>query len=85
MYAIYLIHILAKHETPMKANSTVFGRVPARLSTRVINIRSMFVLLRADEIVKPPIRSMMVGENMTENTYLEYVSTQARKFIVILT
>lgn len=54
----------------MKASSTVLGRVPAKLSTRVISMRSMFILLSADEIVKPPIRSMIVGENIVEKTYL---------------
>jgi hypothetical protein len=63
----YLIDILAKHETPMKARSTELGLVPAKLRTLVIRIRSMLVLLRAEEIVNPPIRSMIVGENMTEN------------------
>lgn len=54
----------------MKARSTVLGREPANQSTRVIKMRSMLVLLSADDIVKPPIRSMIVGENMMENTYL---------------
>jgi hypothetical protein len=66
-----LIHMLAKHDTPMKVRRTVLGRVPARLRTRVINTRSMFVLLRADEIVKPPMSNIIVGENMIENTYLQ--------------
>jgi hypothetical protein len=66
----HLIHILAKQDTAMTARRTVLGRVPARLSTRVIKTRSMLVLLRADAIVKPPMRSMMVGENMTEKTNL---------------
>jgi hypothetical protein len=68
-----LIHILAKQETPMKARSTELGLEPAKLKTLVINIRSMLVLLRAEEIVNPPIRSMIVGENMTENIYLNRV------------
>jgi hypothetical protein len=54
----------------MNARRTALGRVPARLSTRVIKTRSMLVLLRADAIVKPPISSMMVGENITEKTNL---------------
>ena len=58
----------------MNANRTVRGRVPARLSTRVIKRRSILVLLRADEMVKPPINSMMVGENIIEKTYLKDVS-----------
>ena len=68
--ATLLIHMLAKHATPMNASRTVLGRSPARLSTRVIRTRSMAVLLRADAIVNPPMRSMIVGENMTEKTYL---------------
>ena len=66
--ATLLIHILAKHETPMNANRTVRGRVPARLSTRVMRRRSILVLLKADEMVKPPINNMIVGENMIEKT-----------------
>ena len=65
-----LIHILAKHATPMNARRTTLGLEPARLSTFVINTRSIAVLLRADAMVKPPMRSMIVGENMTENMYL---------------
>jgi hypothetical protein len=67
----YLIHILAKHATPMKAKRTVLGRVPAKLRTFVIKIRSIAVLLSADAIVKPPISNMIVGENITENINLK--------------
>lgn len=63
--------MLAKQETIMKASRTVLGRVPARLSTRVINTRSIFVLLKADAIVKPPISNIIVGENMTEKINLD--------------
>lgn len=66
----YLIHMLAKQETPMKDSRTVLGLVPATLKTRVIRTRSMLVLDRAEAIVNPPIKSMIVGENMTENMYL---------------
>ena len=69
----HLIHILAKHETPMNARSTVLGRVPAMLSTLVIRTRSIAVLLRADAIVNPPINNMIVGENMTEKIYLAMI------------
>jgi hypothetical protein len=62
--------MLAKHATPMTASSTTLGRVPAKLSTRVINTRSMFVLESAAAIVKPPMSSMIVGENITENIQL---------------
>lgn len=61
---------LAKQETSMKASNTMLGRVPAKLNTRVINIRSMLDLLSAEAIVKPPMRSIIVGENMIEKTYL---------------
>ena len=64
--------MLAKHDTPMNARSTTDGRVPARLSTRVISTRSMFDLLSAAAIVKPPISSRIVGENMTEQIHLEW-------------
>lgn len=62
--------MLAKHETPMKASRTVRGLVPAKLSTFVISTRSMLVLLRAEEMVNPPMRSMMVGENIIEKIHL---------------
>lgn len=65
-----LIHMLAKQETPIKARSRVLGRVPARLNTRVTMTLSMLVLLRAAEMVNPPIKSMIVGENIIENTNL---------------
>lgn len=68
--SIYLIHMLAKQDTPMKARSTVLGFVPANARTRVMSTLSMFVLLRADAMVKPPISSMIVGENITEKMYL---------------
>lgn len=48
----------------MKAKMTMLGLVPAKLNNRVMITRSMFVLLNAEEIVKPPIRSMIVGENI---------------------
>jgi hypothetical protein len=66
----HLIHMLAKHATPMTASSTTLGRVPAKLSTRVINTRSIFVFESAAAIVKPPMSSIIVGENITENIQL---------------
>lgn len=62
--------MLAKQDTPINASNTVLGFEPAKLRTRVIIIRSILVLLRPEDIVKPPMRSMMVGENMTEKMYL---------------
>jgi hypothetical protein len=67
----HLIHMLAKHATPITASSTTLGRVPAKLSTRVINTRSIFVFESAAAIVKPPMRSIIVGENITEKTQLK--------------
>jgi hypothetical protein len=55
----------------MNVRRTVLGRVPARLRMRVINTRSILVLLRADEIVNPPMSNIIVGENIMEKTYLE--------------
>ena len=69
--ATLLIHMLAKHATPITESNTVLGLVPAKLNTRVMSTRSMLVLLRADAIVNPPIKSMIVGENMTEKMYLK--------------
>jgi hypothetical protein len=56
----------------------VRGLVPAKLSTLVINTRSMLVLLNADEMVKPPMRSMIVGENIIEKTHLHTGSVSGR-------
>lgn len=69
--ATLLIHMLAKHDTPINESNTTLGLVPAKLNTRVMSTRSMLVLLRADAIVNPPIKSMIVGENMTEKIYLK--------------
>jgi hypothetical protein len=54
----------------MNARMTVFGFVPAKLNTLVMSIRSMFVLLSALDSVKPPMSSIIVGENITEKMYL---------------
>lgn len=62
--------MLAKQATPMNARSTTLGRLPAKLRTRVMSTRSMFVLLNAEAIVKPPMSNMIVGENMTEKMNL---------------
>ena len=67
----YLIHILAKQDTPMNARMTICGFVPANARTRVMSTLSILVLLSADAIVKPPISNMIVGENITEKTNLQ--------------
>ncbi len=74
--------MLAKHDTPMNASKTVRGLEPAKLRTRVIIIRSMFVLLRPEDIVKPPISNMIVGENITEKMYLK---TESEKRMAVKT
>ena len=66
----HLIHMLAKHVAPMTASSTTLGCVLSKLSTHVINTRSMFVLESAAAMVKPAMRSMIVGENITEKIQL---------------
>lgn len=63
--------MLAKHDTPINARRTVLGFVPARLNNLVIMTRSIFDLLNAEAIVKPPIRSMIVGVNICEKTNLQ--------------
>ena len=68
----HLIHILAKQLTIINDKSTVAGFVPAMLNTRVMMSLSMLVLLNAEEMVNPPMRSMMVGEKMVENTNLRH-------------
>lgn len=63
--------MLAKHDTPINARRTTLGLVPAKLNKRVIMTLSMFVLLNAEAIVKPPISSIIVGVNIWEKTNLE--------------
>ena len=41
----------------------------------------MFVLLKADEIVKPPISNMIVGENIAEKTDLKRIFKSNRLYI----
>lgn len=62
--ATLLIHIEANVATAIWLRRTTLGRVPAKLRIRVAMITSMRVLLRAAAMVKPPMRSMIVGENI---------------------
>ena len=62
--------MLAKQLTAINAKRTFGGFVPAMERTRVIRSLSMLVLERADEMVNPPMRSMMVDEKMFEKTKL---------------
>ena len=68
---IHLIHILAKHATPMNARRTVPWRSWAMLSTHVMSTPSITVLLSADAIVKPPKRSVAVCEKLTQKMCLQ--------------
>lgn len=81
---LYLIHMLAKQDTPMKARRTLLGFVPAKLRTRVIKTRSMLVLLKADEIVKPPMSNMIVGENIAEKTNLQAIFKSDRFYRILM-
>lgn len=57
----------------MNASRTMDGLVPAKLRTRVMSILSILVLLNAEDTVKPPMSSMIVGENITEKMNLRDV------------
>jgi hypothetical protein len=72
--------MLAKQDTPMNARRTLLGCVPAKLKTRVIKTRSMLVLLNAEEIVKPPMSNMIVGENIAEKTNLQIIFQSDRLY-----
>ena len=63
-----LIHMLANMATNMLVISTVLGRVPALLSTKVAIIFAILYFDNAAAIVKPPSRSMMTGVHMAANT-----------------
>jgi hypothetical protein len=57
--------------TNIKHRRTALGFDPAAFRTRVAVITSKRVLLSTAAMVKPPIRSMIVGENIWEKIYLE--------------
>ena len=71
--ATLLIHIEAKVATNINTSNTTLGRLPAALRIRVAVMTSRRVLESTAAMVKPPIRSMIVGENICEKMYL-YVS-----------
>lgn len=66
--ATLLTSMLATAATAMLAIRTVFGRVPALLSTKVAIRLSMLHLDSAAASVKPPSSSMMTGVHMAANT-----------------
>jgi len=52
--------------TNMLASKTHLGSVPALLSTELAIALAIPYLESADAMVKPPSKSMIVGENMAE-------------------
>ena len=68
--ATLLIHILAKQAVPILTRSTHLGWVPARFKRTPANFLAMWCFERAAASVKPPIKSMITGENMVEKMYL---------------
>jgi hypothetical protein len=70
-----LIHILANVATHINTKSTTLGLVPAALRILVAVMTSSRVLDSTAAMVNPPIRSIIVGENICEKIYLRGVST----------
>jgi hypothetical protein len=62
--------MLAKVATHMSTRRTTLGFDPAALRMRVAVMTSSLVLERTAAMVKPPMRSIMVGENIWEKMYL---------------
>jgi hypothetical protein len=62
--------MLAKQLTPINAKRTFAGFVPAMERTRVMRSLSMLVFESAEEMVNPPMRSMIVDEKIFEKTNL---------------
>jgi hypothetical protein len=71
--------MLANVATHMSTRRTTLGLVPAALRMREAVMTSRRVLERTAAMVKPPMRSMMVGENIWEKMYLWVVSIDARQ------
>ena len=67
--ATLLIHMLRIMATNILVMSTVRGRVPALLSTKVAVIFAMWNFERAAAIVKPPSNSMITGVHIAAKTY----------------
>ena len=68
--ATLLIHMLATNATNMFVISTVRGRVPALLKTKVAINLAMEYFDSAAAIVKPPSKSMITGVHIAEKTYV---------------
>jgi len=67
--ATLLIHMLAKAATNILVTSTVRGRVPALLRTKVAIRLAISYFDNAAATVKPPRRSMMTGVHMAAKMY----------------
>lgn len=68
--ATLLIHILAIIATNILVISTVRGRVPALLNTKVAMSLAIWYFDSAAAMVKPPSKSMITGVHMAAKTYL---------------
>lgn len=66
--ATFEIHMLRNMPTNMFVISTVLGRVPALLRTRVAIILAMWYFESAAAMVKPPSKSMMTGVHIEAKT-----------------
>ena len=67
--ATLLIHMLRIMATNMFVISTVRGRVPALLRTRVAIILAMWNLESAAAMVKPPNNNIITGVHIAAKTY----------------
>jgi hypothetical protein len=68
--ATLLIHMLANIATNILVISTLWGFVPALLSTNVAIIFAILCLLNAAAMVKPPSKSIMTGDHMAPKMYV---------------
>lgn len=71
--------MLANVATNINTSITTLGLVPAAFSIRVTVMTSSLVLDRTAAMVKPPIRSMMDGENICEKMCLNAMSWERRR------
>ena len=68
--ATLLIHMLMIIATNMLVISTVLGRVPALLRTKVAIIFAMWNFESAAAMVKPPSSNIITGVHIAAKTYL---------------
>lgn len=80
--ATLLIHMLANAATNMLVTSTVRGRVPALLKTKVAILFAMSYLERAAATVKPPRRSIITGFHIEANIYVAALLALILRWVV---